>query len=75
MACKKSELASAINSFGAARASQDANLLQFAVNLVSQLMDTLEFAPEEEVTEALDGAEVYDAKETSYRSDEGVERN
>ena len=75
MACKKSELASAINSFGAARASQDASLLQFAVNLVSQLMDTLEFAPEEEATEEINGAEVYDAKETSYRSDEGVERN
>ncbi len=52
MACKKSELISAINSFGAARASVDPNLIAFAGNLVGQLVETLEFAPEEEATEA-----------------------
>lgn len=47
MACKKSELVSAINSFGSARATGDANLIQFAANLIGQLIDTLEFEPEE----------------------------
>lgn len=47
MACKKSELVSAINSFGSARATGDGNLIQFAVNLIGQLIETLEFAPEE----------------------------
>jgi hypothetical protein len=56
MAVKKSELVSAINSFGAARASGDGNLIAFAANLIGEIIDTLEFAPEEteesdEVTE------------------------
>jgi len=49
MTCKKSELISAINSFGSARATGDGNLIQFAANLISQLVETLEFAPEEEL--------------------------
>lgn len=56
MACKKSELISAINSFAAARVSNDGNLIAFAGNLVGQLIDTLEFAEEdveeEEATDA-----------------------
>lgn len=48
MSCKKSELVSAINSFGSARATGDGNLIQFAASLIGQLIDTLEFAPEEE---------------------------
>lgn len=52
MACKKSELISAINSFGAARASNDINLIGFASNLVGSLIETLEFAPEEKGNEA-----------------------
>jgi len=48
MACKKSELVSAINSFASARLSNDPNLLNFAVKLVSDLVETLDFAPEEE---------------------------
>lgn len=48
MACKKSELVSAINSFGSARATGDGNLIQFAANLIGQLIDTLEFEPEED---------------------------
>ena len=51
MACKKSELISAINSFGAARATGDGNLIAFSGNLIGQLIETLEFAPEEEVVE------------------------
>lgn len=45
---KKSELVSAINSFANARATGDANLVQFGAQLVGQLVDTLEFEPEEE---------------------------
>jgi hypothetical protein len=55
MACTKAELISAINSFGAARAIADRNLIAFAGNLIGQLIETLEFAPEkqeEEVTVA-----------------------
>ncbi len=47
MTCKKSELISAINSFGSARATGDGNLIAFAGNLIGQLIETLEFAPEE----------------------------
>lgn len=51
MACKKSELISAINSFGAARATADGNLIAFAGNLIGQLIETLEFEPEAEEEE------------------------
>jgi len=47
MACKKSELVSAINSFGSARSTGDGNLIAFSANLIGQLIDTLEFEPEE----------------------------
>jgi len=57
MACKKSELISAINSFGAARATGDGNLVAFAGNLIGQLIDTLEFAPEESEEPAGETAE------------------
>ena len=59
MTCKKSDLISAINSFGAARASGDNTLLAFSVNLVQNLLDTLEFEGEGEVplTQALDQSE------------------
>lgn len=60
MACKKSELISAINSFGAARASGDGNLIAFSGNLIGQLIETIEFEPEEEATEA--PVEVVDAE-------------
>ena len=50
MACKKSELVSAINSFGSARATGDGNLIAFSANLIGQLIDTLEFEPEAEET-------------------------
>jgi hypothetical protein len=48
MACTKSQLVSAINSFGSARATGDGNLIAFSANLIGQLIDTIEFAPEEE---------------------------
>lgn len=51
MACKKSELISAINSFGSARSTGDPNLVSFAGNLIGQLIETLEFAPEETLEE------------------------
>lgn len=51
MACKKSELASAINSFSAAVNSGDRNLINFSANLLNQLMDTIEFGPETEEKE------------------------
>lgn len=59
MACTKSQLVSAINSFGSARATGDGNLIAFSANLIGQLIDTLEFAPEEEATE---DAEVKEAE-------------
>ena len=49
MACKKSELVSAINSFGSARAVGDGNLIGFAANMIGTLLDTLEFDAEEEI--------------------------
>jgi hypothetical protein len=51
MACKKSELISAINSFAAARAANDPNLVAFGTQLVSQYVDTLEYAPEDDSEE------------------------
>ena len=48
MACKKSEMVSAINSFAAARATGDVNLQSFSAQLVEQFLGTLEFSPEEE---------------------------
>ena len=48
MACKKSELISALSSFGSARATGDNNLIEFSVYQLSKLIDTLEFAPEDE---------------------------
>ena len=54
MACKKSELISAINRFGAARATGDGNLIAFSGNLIGQLIETLEFAAQEEATEDLE---------------------
>ena len=48
MACKKSELVSAINSYASARLTGDGNLQNYASNLLQQLVETLEFAPEED---------------------------
>jgi len=51
MACKKSELVSAINSFGAARSTADGNLVNFSARLIGELLETLAFDAEEEATE------------------------
>ncbi len=51
MACTKAELISAINSFGAARVTGDGNLVAFAGNLIGQLIETLEFASENQEEE------------------------
>ena len=48
MACKKSELAQAINTFSNARATNDPNLINFSAKLLEQYIDTLEYAPEDE---------------------------
>jgi len=45
-ACTKSELVSAINSFANARTTNDPSLIQFAGQLVGQLIETLEFKVE-----------------------------
>ena len=52
MACKKSELVNAINSFSSARVSGDATLINFAASLIQNYVETLEFAPETEEEEA-----------------------
>ena len=47
MACKKSELVAAINSFASARVSGDPTLLSFSAKLVEQCIESLEYAAEE----------------------------
>lgn len=51
MACKKSELVQAINTFSNARSTNDPNLINFSAQLLEQFVNTLEFAEEEEVVE------------------------
>jgi hypothetical protein len=51
MVCKKSELVAAINSFASARVSGDVTLVQFAGSLVTNYIESLEFAPEDETVE------------------------
>ena len=58
MACTKAELISAINSFGAARATGDGNLVAFAGNLIGQLLETLEFSTEEQEEAPLTETEI-----------------
>ena len=48
MACKKSELVSAINSYASARATNDGNLIAFSGRLVEECVNSLEYEPEEE---------------------------
>lgn len=54
MACKKSVFVSALNSFVAASRTGDANLINFSGNALTQLLETLEFEPEDpaETTQA-----------------------
>jgi len=46
MACKQSDLITAINSYAAAKSTGDNTLLALSVNLLQGLMDTLEFEEE-----------------------------
>ena len=48
MACKKSEFVTAVNSYSVARTTGDANLTNLSGQILSDLIDTLEFAEEEE---------------------------
>ncbi len=50
MACKKSELVTAINSFATARATGDTTLQQMSAQLLQNAVDSLEYEPEEEAT-------------------------
>lgn len=61
MPCKKTELASAINSFGSARVTGDSNLIAFSIELVKQLLDTLEFTPEDDAV-VVEDTEVKEAE-------------
>ena len=56
MACKKSELVSAINSYASARASGDSNLINFSAQLVQEYVETLEYADEDENSSENDNA-------------------
>lgn len=56
MPCTKDQLVSAINSFAAARVSNDGPLIQMAAQVLSGVVDTLEFA-EPEVEEEDGGQE------------------
>lgn len=52
MPCTKEQLVSAINSYAAARVSNDATLINIAASLLSGVVDTLEFSePEVEAEE------------------------
>ena len=52
MACKKSELVAAVNSYASARLTGDGPLVKMAVEALQNVVDTLEFAPEEEIEES-----------------------
>ena len=58
MACKKSELVGAINSFATARASGDVALQQMSAQLLQSTIETLEFEPEEVAEESTEAEEV-----------------
>lgn len=59
MACKQSDLISAINSYASARTTDDRVLLELSANYLKTLLDTLEYAPEESavITEEKDESE------------------
>lgn len=51
MACKKSELVAAVNSYASARLTGDAPLVKMAAEALQNIVDTLEFEPEAEIEE------------------------
>jgi hypothetical protein len=50
MPCKKSELVAAVNSYASARLTNDGPLVRMAGEALQNLVETLEFSPEEEET-------------------------
>jgi hypothetical protein len=52
MACKKSELVAAVNSYASARLTGDVPLVKMAAEALQNIVDTLNFEPEEEVEAA-----------------------
>jgi hypothetical protein len=48
MACKKSELIAAINSYVSARLTGDGPLINAGAGILQAALDSLEYAPEEE---------------------------
>ena len=57
MPCTKEQLVSAINSYAAARVSNDGPLIQMAAQVLSGVVDTLEFSEPETETEEDGGQE------------------
>ena len=53
MACKKSELIAAIESYSKAKLSKDDNLMNLSAHFLQKYIDTLEYDPEEEPEEPL----------------------
>ena len=66
MACKKSELITAIDSYAAARSTNDQTLLNFSGSLVNQFLATLEFEPEDEILEE-EKSQITDKKATTAK--------
>ena len=62
---KKSELVSAINSYSAARTTNDGNLVNMSANLLQQLLETIDFDPEEEEQVETVSTEVVNTPEDS----------
>jgi hypothetical protein len=52
MACKKTELVTAINTYVSARLTNDNNLINYAGNVLQQRIDSVEFEPEEATEES-----------------------
>ena len=59
MACKKSTLIAAINSYVSARLTGDAPLINAAAAMLQPALDSLDYAPEEEpqAEKTMEGAE------------------
>jgi hypothetical protein len=57
MACKKSELVAAVNSYASARLTGDAPLVKMAAEALQTAVDSLEFAEEDPETAETEAAE------------------
>jgi len=54
MVCKKSALVTAINSYVAARLTNDNPLINAAASMLQPLLDSIEYAPEEDEAAGVD---------------------